>query len=77
MSQAKVAYADSWFYEDGLKAALPLLAKKPEVVFCANDRLAQALLDAVGKSGGSIPKIIGFDDAPVAEQLNLTTIAMP
>jgi DNA-binding LacI/PurR family transcriptional regulator len=74
---ANVQYADSWFYEDGLKTAVPLLKGQPEVVFCANDRLAQALLDAARTRGGSVPKIIGFDDAPIAEQLNLTTIAMP
>ena len=74
---AKAVFADSWFYEDGIQAVESLLQQKPEVVFCANDRLAQALLDTVTKRSISVPKVIGFDDAPIAEQMNLTTIAMP
>jgi DNA-binding transcriptional regulator YhcF (GntR family) len=75
--QAKVFYADSWFYEDGLRTAAEVLDLNPDVVFCANDRLAQALLKAAEKGEKDIPKVIGFDDAPIAEQLNLSTIAMP
>ncbi len=75
---AEVHFADSWFYEDGLLAARPLLEKKPEVVFCANDRLAQALMDVAARKCQSAGlRVIGFDDAPVAEQLDLTTISIP
>ncbi|MDE0767429.1 MAG: substrate-binding domain-containing protein [Opitutaceae bacterium] len=75
---AEVHFAESWFYDDGLLAARPLLEKKPKVVFCANDRLAQALMDVAGKKGRSVGlRVIGFDDAPVAEQLDLTTISIP
>ncbi len=77
ISKARVYYADSWFYEDGLKAAAFLFKQPPKVVFCANDRLAQSLVDYAKSNRIELPKIIGFDDAPVAEQLNLTTIAMP
>jgi hypothetical protein len=75
--EAKVTYARSWYYEDGIKASDPVLNAKPDVVFCANDRLAQALLDRALRISSTIPKVIGFDDAPIAEQFNLTTIAMP
>jgi len=76
--RAEIYFADSWFYDDGLLAAGPLLEKKPDVVFCANDRLAQALLDAAGEDGRPAGlRVIGFDDAPVAEQLDLTTISIP
>ena len=75
--QANVVFAESWFYEDGIKALEPFLESEPQVVFCANDRLAQALLDTMKNRAIPPPRIIGFDDAPIAEQLNLTTIAMP
>lgn len=75
--ESKAVFADSWFYEDGIKAVESILEKKPQVVFCANDRLAQALLDTVKREWVSPPRVIGFDDAPIAEQMNLTTIAMP
>ena len=74
---AQVTFANTWFYEDGIHAVEPILEGKPDVVFCANDRLAQALLDTVEKRILPLPKVIGFDDAPIAEQFNLTTIAMP
>ncbi len=74
---SNAVFADSWFYEDGIKAVESILEKKPQVVFCANDRLAQALLDTVEREWVLPPKVIGFDDAPIAEQMNLTTIAMP
>lgn len=74
---ATVIFADSWFYEDGIRAVDPVLARNPDVVFCTNDRLSQALLDTVRKRSIAEPKVIGFDDAPIAEHMNLTTIAMP
>lgn len=74
---SEVFFSDSWFYEDGHKAAGPLLRKKPSAVFCVNDRLAQALLDVARQYRLAPPRVIGFDDAPVAEQLNLTTMAIP
>ncbi len=75
--KAKVIYAPTWFYRDGLPIAAQVLKLKPDLVFCANDRLAQALCTAIRKSRNQPPKIIGFDNAPIAEELDLTTIAIP
>jgi hypothetical protein len=70
--KAKVFFAGSWFAEDASRIA-PRVAKGPFAgVFCCNDRLAEALLAA-----GTKAAVVGFDDAPVAERLNLTTIAVP
>jgi DNA-binding LacI/PurR family transcriptional regulator len=46
-------------------------------VFCCNDRLAQAVLHWCNEHHKVAPPLVGFDDAPVAETLDLTTIALP
>src|SRR5690606_20481803 len=63
--------------EDGLLAAPVVLKKKTEAVFCCNDRLAEAVASYCDQHGLRRPRLIGFDDAPVAEALNLSTIAIP
>ncbi|MEP0763637.1 MAG: substrate-binding domain-containing protein, partial [Chloroflexota bacterium] len=50
-----------------------LFASEPDGVFCCNDRLAQGLLLAAARHGRALPHIVGFDDAPIAAQLNLST----
>jgi len=76
---AFVAYAKGWDDEPGLAAAARLMRRRPAGVFCANDRLAEALLRwlAEHRRPAEHPPVVGFDDAPIAEQLNLTTIAIP
>ena len=66
-----------WFAEDGYRVADEVLSPSPQSVFCANDRLAEGLLRRVGELGRKPPLIVGFDDAPVAASLDLTTIAIP
>lgn len=66
-----------WFTEDGERVATQVLASHPDGVFCANDRLAEGLLRHAARAGLVPPPCVGFDDAPVAERLNLTTIAIP
>lgn len=73
--KASVVKADTWFYEEALLAA-PLVLKHAGV-FCANDRLAAAVIEAARLEGVMPPELIGFDDAPVAERLNFTTMAIP
>ena len=46
-------------------------------MFCANDRLAEGFLAAYRATGREVPRVIGFDDAPIATALQLTTIAIP
>ncbi|HTO03821.1 MAG TPA: substrate-binding domain-containing protein [Opitutus sp.] len=70
--KSAVFWADSWFEEDAVRVARSIAGRNFSGVFCCNDRLAQAFL-ATGASAA----VVGFDDAPIAEQLNLTTIAVP
>ncbi len=70
--QAKVFWADSWDAEAAATLAPAIRIGRFSGIFCCSDRLAEGLL-----SGGVEAAIVGFDDAPVAEALNLTTIAVP
>jgi DNA-binding LacI/PurR family transcriptional regulator len=74
---ALVVSADSWFVEAGLKQAAQILAVKPKGIFAANDRLAEAVIAFCAEHGVTRPPLIGFDNAPVAERLRLTTIGIP
>ena len=46
-------------------------------IFCVNDQLAAGVLGWCRDRKRRVPPIVGFDDAPIAEQLNLTTIGLP
>jgi len=74
---AAVTTCPTWFLEDALVAAPKVLGSRPDAIFCCNDRLAQALIVYAKERGMVLPPIVGFDDAPIAEQLDLTTIAIP
>ena len=76
-TRARVLYAGGWFQEDGKRPAARLLQAGHRGLFCCNDRLAEAVILVAKKSGVDCPPLVGFDDAPVAAQLNLTTIAIP
>lgn len=71
-------------YQKAYAAAHELLALRPipDAVFCANDIMAIALLDAARNLKVSIPDdlaVIGFDDIPMAawEAYQLTTMRQP
>ncbi len=70
-------YAANWYYLAGMRAAPSLLKLKPPAIFCGNDRLAEAVLDFCRKQKQPPPFLIGFDDAPVDQERDLTTIALP
>lgn len=72
-----VIAAESWFVEAGLQHAARILAAKPTGIFAANDRLAEALIIYCDEHGEPRPPLVGFDNAPVAERLRLTTIGIP
>jgi len=74
---AEVIFAEGWFVEDGLRAADRVLQKGSAGIFCCNDRLAQAVIQHCRKRNFTPPALVGFDNAPIAEPLNLTTIAIP
>lgn len=71
-------------YQQAYAAAQDLLALRPlpDAVFCANDIMAIAVLDAARIKGVAVPQelaVIGFDDIPMAswESYRLTTIRQP
>lgn len=67
---ARVFWAESWEAEAASQLARKIT--RPSSIFCCSDRLAEGLLTHPINAS-----IVGFDDAPVAETLDLTTIAMP
>jgi len=77
LPDAEVIWSGGWFREDGLEVAPCLFKKKPQALFCCNDRLAEGVVCHYKKQRHRPPEIIGFDDAPIAEALNITTIAIP
>lgn len=74
---ASVVSAGSWFFEDGYQVAAKLVANNPAGVFCCNDRLAEAVVAYCHENELAVPSLVGFDDAPIAEEINLTTISVP
>ena len=74
---AVVVPSESWFYEGGYRVAGEALGHARRGLFCCNDQLARAVLDYCRDHQLAPPPLVGFDDAPIAETLNLTTIAIP
>jgi DNA-binding transcriptional regulator YhcF (GntR family) len=74
---AEVFYAGSWRYDDAASLVSTLVDRGFSAIFCCNDRLAEAVHAGFAQRSGPNPAIVGFDDAPVAEELALTTIAIP
>ncbi len=77
LADATVIAAANWFVEDGLKVAARAVRAGTDGIFCCNDRLAEAIVLHCGRQGIARPPLIGFDDAPIARELNLSTIAIP
>lgn len=74
---ATVVSAGNWFFDQGYAAAEQALRVAKAGIFCVNDQLASGVLQWCVDQGRSCPPIVGFDDAPVAERWNLTTISLP
>ncbi len=74
---ARLFSADSWFVEGGREQAAAVLAAKPSGIFACNDRLAEAVITFCRQQHRPLPPLVGFDNAPIAEQLRLTTIGIP
>ncbi len=77
LPESLVAWSGGWYFEDGLKVAPRLLKKGMQALFCCNDRLAESVVRSCEEQNRAVPDLVGFDDAPIAETLNLTTIAIP
>jgi hypothetical protein len=74
---SEVYNAKTWFLQDALPLAQTILRRKPAGIFGCNDRLAQAILHTQPQVDAPPPVLIGFDDAPIADALHLSTIAIP
>lgn len=79
-----VQYDGAFDYQRAFRVGQELLARRPlpDAVFCANDIMAIAVLDAARIKGVSVPEdiaVIGFDDIPMAswEAYRLTTVRQP
>lgn len=70
--KAHVFWTPSWDADAVAAFSKPVAHHKPDGIFCCSDRLADGLLRT-----GTAAAVVGFDDAPVAETLDLTTIAIP
>jgi hypothetical protein len=77
VAKATVVQSPTWYLEGGMKVARDAIRAGRSGIFCCNDRLAEAILLYCRESEITCPPLVGFDDAPVAEDLNLTTIAIP
>jgi len=77
VDRARVVCSESWFVEGGAACAADVLRGPPVGIFACNDRLAQAVLAAAAKSGRPVPPLVGFDNAPIATRLRLTSIGIP
>jgi hypothetical protein len=75
--KAEVISAGTWYEEEAGAAARRIARGGFEAVFCCNDRLAAAVRRACADLRLPRPALVGFDDAPVSETLDLTTIAIP
>jgi transposase len=74
---APVVASRSWFFEDGYEVASEAVRLGENGIFCGNDRLAQAVAQFCADNALPCPRLIGFDNAPIAETLHLTTMAIP
>lgn len=75
--QASVVRAGSWFFDHGYRAAEKAVRRGKAGIFCVNDQLASGIVAWCRERKRRCPPLVGFDDAPVAERLNLTTIGLP
>jgi DNA-binding LacI/PurR family transcriptional regulator len=81
-ARVPVAQGTDSTVEDGAAGAATVLATKPRptALLCLSDRLAAGALRVAGQLGLRVPddvSIAGFDDAPPAADLGLTTIRQP
>lgn len=74
---ARVIASPTWFYSDARTLARAVVRAGPDGVFCGNDRLAEAVTRYCTASRVPKPSVVGFDDAPIASWLHLSTIAIP
>jgi DNA-binding LacI/PurR family transcriptional regulator len=74
---ATIIHACGWYASHGQDVAHHAVLHGEDGLFCANDRLAEGVLTQCGRLGLPRPRLVGFDDAPIAAKLALSTIAIP
>jgi DNA-binding transcriptional regulator YhcF (GntR family) len=74
---ATVFVSPTWYYDSALKVAGKVISAGKDGIFCCADRLAEAIVRSCIKKGMKRPPLVSFDDAPIAQSLNLTTMAIP
>jgi LacI family transcriptional regulator len=83
--EAELLRTGGWWQDDGYEHALGLLRLKqiPTAIFCASDRIAVGVYDALKEKGLRIPEdisVIGFDDQELLAAHTrppLTTVRIP
>ncbi|MBY6037949.1 LacI family transcriptional regulator [Fictibacillus nanhaiensis] len=88
VEEAGLLMKDEWFFrnaysvQDGLNTfkALEKLDDPPQALFTGSDEVAAGLVKAAKDAGWRVPEdlaIIGFDNQPLAELMELTTVEQP
>jgi DNA-binding transcriptional regulator YhcF (GntR family) len=72
-----VVYAGSWFGQAGYAQGKEICRSPLRGVFCCNDLLASGLIRFFSEREFPCPPIIGFDNDPIAEDLELATLEIP
>ena len=69
---------DSWFNESAEERIFPnLLNRDIDSLFCCSDRLAVATINCYRKLKKPAPRLVSFDNTPLAEQMHISTIGIP
>ncbi|WP_200761118.1 substrate-binding domain-containing protein [Poriferisphaera corsica] len=74
---ATVIHAGGWLSSHGERWAARIAREEVDGLFCANDRLAEGVITWLQKQKRRVPAVIGFDNAPIAKRLGLSTVAIP
>jgi LacI family transcriptional regulator len=83
--ESKLVRTGGWWQDDGYEHALALLEHKPvpTAIFCASDRIAMGVYDALKEKGFKIPEdvsVVGFDNQELLAAHSrppLTTVRIP
>jgi LacI family transcriptional regulator, repressor for deo operon, udp, cdd, tsx, nupC, and nupG len=79
---------DEWYFggaysvQDGKRTfdALKKLSDPPQALFTGSDEVAAGIVKAASDAGWKVPEdlaVIGFDNQPLAELMELTTVEQP
>lgn len=74
---ATILAADGWEIAPDSSIPREVASLAPAALFTANDRLAEGILGHFSAQGLAPPFTVGFDDAPIAARLGISTIAIP